>query len=178
MTEIDEIKRRYGIPEEASVHTIDYSSMPTRDLIERIAELKRRVGGLKDETLNEAIEVNELSSLEEELNRRTLGGEAVLSLDDDLASLMTSSRLKLLSTLTRSDGAHSVRELAARLKRPEKSVSKDVEVLARHGLVNTRDVSDSRGRRREIRVGANKLILIPDPKSVSEAPEAESTTHS
>ena len=47
MTEIDEIKRRYGIPEEASVHTIDYSSMPTRDLIERIAELKRRVGGLR-----------------------------------------------------------------------------------------------------------------------------------
>ena len=64
-----------------------------------------------------------------------------------------------------------------KLKRPEKSVSRDVEVLARYGLVNTRDVSDSRGRRREIRVGANKLILIPDTKSVSEAPEAESTTH-
>ena len=104
MTEIDEIKRRYGIPEEASVHTIDYSSMPTRDLMERIAELKGRVGGFRDETLDEAIEVNELSSLEEELNRRTLEGEAVLSLDDDLASLMTSSRLKLLSTLTQSDG--------------------------------------------------------------------------
>jgi DNA-binding MarR family transcriptional regulator len=177
MTEIDVIKRRYGIPEEASVYIIDYSSMPTRDLMERISELKRIVGGFGDETLDEAIEVNELGSLEEELNRRTLGGEAVLSLDDDLASIMTSSRLKLLSTLTRSDGAHSVRELAVKLKRPEKSVSRDVEVLARHGLVITRDVSDSRGRRREIRVGANKLILIPDTKSVSETPEAASTTH-
>jgi hypothetical protein len=63
-----------------------------------------------------------------------------------------------------------------KLKRPEKSVSGDVEFLARFGLIITRDVSDSRGRRREIRVGANKLILIPDSKSVSETPEAASTT--
>ena len=177
MTEIDVIKRRYGIPEEASVHIIDYSSMPTRDLMERISELKRRVGGFEDESLYEAMEVNELGSLEEELDRRTLGGEAVLRLDDDLASIMTSSRLKLLSTLTRSDGAHSVRELAVKMKRPEKSVSRDVEVLARYGLIITRDVSDSRGRRREVRVGANKLVLVPDTRSVSETPEAASATH-
>jgi predicted transcriptional regulator len=73
---------------------------------------------------------------------------------------MTSSRLKLLSFLRGSD-ARSVRELAEMLKRPEKSVSRDVEVLARYGLVNTTEVSDRRGRRREVRVGATKLILIP-----------------
>ena len=130
MTEIDDIKERYGIPKESSVHTIDYSSIPTRGLLERIAELNYKVGGFKDETLDEAIEVNELNALEVELNRRTQLGEAVLSLDDDLASLMTSSRLKLLSLLRRSDGIRSVRALAEKLKRPEKSVSRDVEVLA------------------------------------------------
>lgn len=161
MTEIEELRKRYGIPKETSVHTTDYSSITTRDLLKRIGELKIRIGGFKDETLDEAIEINEHNALEEELNRRTRLGEAVLSLDDDLASLMTSSRLKLLSFLRRSD-ARSVRELAEMLKRPEKSVSRDVEDLARHGLVNTREVSDRRGRRREIRVGATKLILVPD----------------
>ena len=124
-----------------------------------------------------SVELLPARALEEELERRTLGGEAVLSLDDDLASIMTSSCLKLLSTLTRLDGAHSVRELALKLKRPEKSVSRDVEVLARHVLIITRDVSDCCGRRREIRVGVSKLILVPDTKSVSVTPEAASTTH-
>jgi predicted transcriptional regulator len=174
MTEIENIKERYGIPKESSVHTINYSTIPTRDLLERITKLKNTVGGFNDETLEEAIEVNELNALEEEFNRRTQEGEAVLSLDDDLASLMTSSRLKLLSLLRLVNGARSVRELAEKLKRPEKSVSRDVEVLARHGLVNTREVSDRRGRRREIRVGATILILVPDdPQSVQTSPETD-----
>jgi DNA-binding MarR family transcriptional regulator len=161
MIEIEDLRKRYGIPQETKVHITDYSSIPTRDLLERISEHKRRILDFKDETLDEAIEVNELYAIEEELNRRTLLGEAVLGLNDDFASLMTSSRLKLLSFLRGSD-ARSVRELAEMLKRPEKSVSRDVEVLARYGLVNTTEVSDRRGRRREVRVGATKLILVPD----------------
>ncbi len=143
MIENEELRKRYGIPQETKVHITEYSSIPTRDLLERISKNKKRIEDFKDETLNEAIEANEHNALEEELNRRTLLGEAVLGLNDDLASLMTSSRLKLLSFLRRSD-ARSVRELAEMLKRPEKIVSRDVEVLARYGLVNTKEVEDGR----------------------------------
>jgi hypothetical protein len=89
MIEIEDLRKRYGIPQETKVHITDYSSIPTRDLMERISEHKRRILDFKDETLDEAIEVNELYALEEELNRRTLLGEAVLGLNDDLASLIS-----------------------------------------------------------------------------------------
>jgi predicted transcriptional regulator len=73
---------------------------------------------------------------------------------------MTPSRVRLLAVLHLLNGANSIKELAQRLGRPEKSVARDVEILERHGLVVTKEVVDRQGKRREVYAGAQRLILI------------------
>jgi predicted transcriptional regulator len=162
MKELSDIHKKYGIPEDIPITVFDYASIPTPILIEKISKLKLRLGGNGDETMEDSLEINEYNALKEELNRRNREGETVLSLNDDFASLITQSRVKLIALLQLSGGAHSIRELAYELGRPEKSVSRDVEILERHGLVDTMEVSDKRGRRREVRVGATKLVLVSE----------------
>jgi predicted transcriptional regulator len=162
MKELNDIHKKYGIPDDVPITIFDYVSIPTPILVEKISKLKLRLEDNGDETMEDSFEINEYNTLKEELTRRNREGETVLSLNNDLASLITQSRVKLIALLQLSGGAHSIRELADELGRPEKSVSRDVEILERHGLVNTREISDKRGRRREVRVGATKLVLVPE----------------
>ena len=160
MTTNDEIRRRYGIPEDVEIKIFDYTSISTSELLKRIEELRERLKKFDDTTLDESLDINELSALESELERRIRERESVLSLSEDLASLMTPSRVKLLAVLRTVNVVNSIKELAKRLGRPEKSVARDVEVLRRHGLVVTRDAVDRQGKRREVQVGAERLILV------------------
>ncbi len=160
MTTMDEIRGRYGIPKDIAVKTLDYSTISTYELVKGIKELRERLREFSDSTLEESLDINELSALKSELERRIQERETVLSLSEELASLMTPSRVRLLAALYLIDGAKSIKELAQRLGRPEKSVARDVEILARHGLVITKDIVDRRGKRREIRAGAQRLVLI------------------
>jgi len=160
MTSIDEIRKKYGIPEDVPVRTFEYTSISTSSLLERIKELRRNLKEFSDTTLEESLEANELSALESELERRIRERESVLSLSEDLASLMTPSRVRLLALLHLMNGANSIKELAQRLGRPEKSVARDVEILKKHGLVITKDVVDRQGKRREVYAGAQRLILV------------------
>jgi predicted transcriptional regulator len=154
------IRERYGIPKGVTVKTFDYSSIPTYDLLRRIEELRARVKESDDATLEDSLDINELFALESELERRVKDRESVLSLSEELAGLMTPGRVRLLAVLQLVDGVSSIKELAKRLGRPEKSVARDVEVLFRHGLVVTRDVVDRQGKRREVQAGAHRLILV------------------
>jgi len=160
MTAVDEIRKRYGIPENLEVRTFDYTTLSTSHLLERVEELRERLKESSDTALEESLDINELSAMESELKRRIQERESVLSLSDEMASLMTPSRIRLLALLQAIDGTKSIKELAERLGRPEKSVARDVEVLERHGLVITKDVVDEQGKRREVRSGARKLILV------------------
>lgn len=160
MTAVDEIRKRYGIPKNIAIKTFDYTSISTSDLLEKVGELRAKLKEFSDTTLEESLDINELSALESELERRIRERESVLSLSDETASLMTPSRIRLLAVLYLIDGTRSIKELAQRVNRPEKSVARDVEVLERHGLVITKDAVDRQGKRREVRAGAQKLILI------------------
>jgi len=73
---------------------------------------------------------------------------------------MTPSRIRLLAILHIMQRTKSIKELAQKLGRPEKSVARDVEILAKHGLVITKDTVDRQGKRREVQAGAQKLILV------------------
>ncbi len=160
MSAIDEIRKRYGIPKNIVVKTFDYISISTSDLLKRIEELRAELKEFSDATLEESLDINELSALESELERRIKERESVLPLSDETARLMTPSRLRLLAVLHIIDGTKSIKELAQRLGRPEKSVARDIEVLERHGLIITRDIVDKQGKRREVHAGAQKLILV------------------
>jgi hypothetical protein len=69
MATLDETRERYGISKDAAVMIFDYSSIPTRDLLRRIEELRPRVES-GDATLEDSLGVNELYALESELGRR------------------------------------------------------------------------------------------------------------
>lgn len=168
MTTVDEIRKRYGIPEDVEIRTFDYTSISTSELLKKIKELRERLKKYDDTTLSESLDVNELYALESELERRIRERESVLSLSEELASLMTPSRVKLLAVLRLMNGANSIKELAQRLGRPEKSVARDVEILRRHGLVMTRDAIDRQGKRREVQAGAERLILVaPEHETIN-----------
>lgn len=160
MTAMDEIREKYGISKDVTVKTFEYSSIPTYGLCKRIEELRERVKKSDDTTLEDSLDINELNALESELERRVKSGESVLSLSEELAGLLTPSRVRLLAVLRLVDGVNSIKELAKKLSRPEKSVARDVETLSRYGLVATRDIVDRQGKRREVQAGANRLILV------------------
>jgi len=157
--------KKYGIPEEIPIKIFDYASISTPTLLETIAKLKMKLDDNEDETLEDSYEITEYNSLKEELARRSRERETVLSLNEELSSLITNSRVKIIALLQSSGGAYSIRELAEQLGRPEKSVSRDVEILKRYGLVEVREVSDKRGRRRAIQLGATKLILVSESQT-------------
>lgn len=160
MTTVDEIRKRYGIPKNIAVKTFDYTSIPTPNLLKRIGELRAKMKEFSDATLEESLDINDLSALESELERRIKEKESVLTLSNETASLMTPSRVRLLAVLRILQKTKSIKELAQKLGRPEKSVARDVEILEKHGLVITKDTVDRQGKRREIQAGAQKLILV------------------
>ncbi|MCL5318942.1 MAG: hypothetical protein M1503_11890 [Thaumarchaeota archaeon] len=160
MTTVDEIRKRYGIPKNISVKTFDYTSIPTPNLLRRINELRMKMMEFSDTTLEESLDINDLAALESELERRIEEKESVLSLSNETASLMTPGRIRLLAVLRIMQRTKSIKELAQKLGRPEKSVARDIEILAKHGLVITKDTVDRQGKRREIQAGAQKLILV------------------
>jgi len=160
MTTVDEIRKRYGIPKNIAVKTFDYTSIPTPNLLKRIGELRAKMKEFSDATLEESLDINDLSALESELERRIKEKESVLTLSNETASLMTPSRMRLLAVLRTLQRTKSIKELAQKLGRPEKSVARDVEILEKHGLVITKDTVDRQGKRREIQAGAQKLILV------------------
>jgi len=160
MTTVDEIKKRYGIPKNIAVKTFDYTSIPTPNLLKRIDDLRVKMKEFSDTTLKESLDINELAALESELERRIEEKESVLALSNETASLMTPSRIRLLAILHIMQRTKSIKELAQKLGRPEKSVARDVEILAKHGLVITKDTVDRQGKRREVQAGAQKLILV------------------
>ncbi len=66
----DEIRARYGIPDDVSIETFDYFSISTSDLLNRIMELRTKLKDFSDSTLEESLEANVLGSMQSELERR------------------------------------------------------------------------------------------------------------
>ncbi len=71
MKKNDEIRKKYGIPKNVDVKVIDYSKLSDRQVIDKIKQLESNLSA-KDETFEDALRINELNILRQEVYRRKL----------------------------------------------------------------------------------------------------------
>jgi len=87
--------------------------------------------------------------------------EKIISFDDpaDLLSLLTTARLDVYRAVK--ERAESITGVAARLHRDRSAVKRDVDALARAGLLEVEDkVLPGHGRMKEVRLVAERLQLV------------------
>jgi len=71
MKELNEIRKRHGIPKHVKVKVVDYSELSDRKIIQRIKKIESDIRG-QDETFEDASMINELQILRREVQRRKL----------------------------------------------------------------------------------------------------------
>lgn len=88
-----------------------------------------------------------------------LPDETVIAFEDpaDMMKMLTSARIRLLASL-RQDGEVRITDLAARLGRDKRAVSRDVIAMREHGLLLTKYVSNAGHGR--------NLVVMPSAKRV------------
>lgn len=88
-----------------------------------------------------------------------LPGEIVIAFEDpaDMMKMLTSERMRLLASL-RESGETRISELAERLGRDKRAVSRDVNAMREHGLVRTKYVVNAGHGR--------NLVVMPSAKKV------------
>ncbi len=89
-----------------------------------------------------------------------LPDELILSFEDpaDVMKLMTSTRLTLFRAIKEAPG--SITTIAERLHRDRSAVKRDVDEMARAGLVTVTEKSlPGHGRMKEVRAAANRFSL-------------------
>lgn len=87
---------------------------------------------------------------------RTPDRLTVISLsDEEQDRLITPKRLELIRTL-RDHGGLTVSELAARVHRRPDTVSRDLKVLAKHGIVEL----SREGRKKRVRLATDIILLL------------------
>ncbi len=67
----DEIRKKYGIPKNVDVKVIDYSKLSDLQVIDKIKQLESNLNS-KDETFEDAVRINELNILRQEVYHRKL----------------------------------------------------------------------------------------------------------
>ncbi len=96
-------------------------------------------------------------------NGDALPDERVLSFEDpaDLMKLITAARLALFRTVKEMPG--SITQISERLHRDRSAVKRDVDELARAGLVTIAEkVLPGHGRMKEVRAVANRVSLMAE----------------
>jgi predicted transcriptional regulator len=89
--------------------------------------------------------------------------EQVVSFEDpaDVVKLMTTARLALFRTVKEMPG--SITQISERLHRDRSAVKRDVDELARAGLVTIAEkVLPGHGRMKEVRVTASRVSLVAE----------------
>jgi predicted transcriptional regulator len=89
--------------------------------------------------------------------------ENVVSFEDpaDVVKLMTTARLALFRTVKEMPG--SITQISERLHRDRSAVKRDVDELARAGLVTIAEkVLPGHGRMKEVRVTASRVSLVAE----------------
>lgn len=89
-----------------------------------------------------------------------LPDERIISFEDpeELTKLITSARLALLRTVKAMPG--SITDISSRLHRDRSAVKRDVDELARAGLVTISEkISPGHGRMKEVRATAQRFSL-------------------
>ncbi|MBL8434646.1 MAG: MarR family transcriptional regulator, partial [Zoogloea sp.] len=92
-----------------------------------------------------------------------LPSESTTSFEDpaDVVKLITTARLALLRAIKEMPG--SITQIAERLRRDRSAVKRDVDELARAGLVTVSEkVLPGRGRMKEVRATAQRISLMAE----------------
>ena len=96
-------------------------------------------------------------------NGKALPDERVLSFEDpaDVMKLITVARLALFRSIKEMPG--SITQISERLHRDRSAVKRDIDELARAGLVTIADkVLPGHGRMKEVRAVANRFSLMAE----------------
>lgn len=94
---------------------------------------------------------------------QTLLEESTISFEDpaDVVKLISTARLALFRTIKEMPG--SITEISERLHRDRSAVKRDVDELARAGLVTIADkVLPGHGRMKEVRATASRISLMAE----------------
>lgn len=108
-----------------------------------------------DEFFNRGKEIAKLADQGKSIPR-----ERIISFEDpeDLARLITTAKLVLFREVKTSPG--SITDLSQRLHRDRSAVKRDIDELARIGLVEVEDMPfPGHGRRKEVRAVADQVLL-------------------
>lgn len=91
----------------------------------------------------------------------SIRAETVIAFEDpaDMVRMLTTERIRLLSFL-REEGAAPLTDLANRLGRNKRAVSRDVSALSEHGLLITRQVANPGHGRRLIVSPAARILKL------------------
>lgn len=94
---------------------------------------------------------------------KRLPAESIISFEDpaDVAKLFTVSRLALFRAVKETPG--SITDIAARLHRDRSAVKRDLDALARIGMVTIAEkVLPGHGRMKEVRATATRFQLVAE----------------
>ncbi len=113
----------------------------------------------KDETLSDSIAINEYAFLRQELDKREKEGIIKLDMDREVSTVFTSKRIELLNELSK--GSRTIENLAKSLERNPKSVSRDLNVLEKFGIIGR----EKEGRKTKVHLIASKFEIAAPQKT-------------
>ncbi len=135
---------------------VDYSKLSTSELKMKLRELEaeygREMSRNYDDSLRDALALNEYIIIREELENRAQKGEVRLGIDESLSKIFTPKRIALLNALT---GKETIKTLAKKLNRNPKSIAGDIAVLEDFGIVRKR----KKGREVEIEPTVKEIVI-------------------
>ena len=135
---------------------VDYSKLSTVELRRRLRELEEEYGREMvrnlDESLRDALALNEYGIIKEELKKRAHKGVVKFNMDENLSKIFTPKRIALFSALS---GRDTTKSLAKKLNRNPKSIARDIAVLEDFGIVRKK----KKGKEVEVELIAREIVI-------------------
>jgi len=135
---------------------VDYSKLSTIELRRRLKELEAEYGREMsrnfDESLRDAIALNEHSIIKEELEKRAREGIVIFNMNENLSKIFTPKRIALFSAIS---GRETIKSLAKKLNRNPKSIARDIAILEDFGIIRKK----KRGKEVEVELAAREIVI-------------------
>ncbi|NOZ57986.1 MAG: hypothetical protein GXO66_00170 [Euryarchaeota archaeon] len=136
---------------------VDYSKLSTSELKMKLRELEAEYGKEMsrnyDDSLRDALALNEYRIIKEELENRAQKGVVRLNVDESLSKIFTPKRIALFNAIT---GRETIKSLAKKLNRNPKSIARDIAVLEDFGIVRKK----KRGREVEVELAVKEIVIF------------------
>ncbi len=147
---------KFKINKDLVEEVVDYSKLSTKELKMKLKELEAEYGKEMprnfDDSLKDALALNEYKIIKEELENREKTGVMRLNIDKNLSKIFTPKRIELFNAIT---GRETIKSLAKKLNRNPKSVARDIAVLEDFGIIRKK----KRGREVEVELAVKEIVI-------------------